>query len=114
MSQNHSTADGIPGWDQVDNPVLNTVGQYHGNVPWFYKFRAKIGIHYLVRTFPRTYATLPLQTRSCFVTYLIMALTGIIFIVTFELNCRYIILTSVIHRLLSKDNSASHFPSRTT
>ena len=33
MSQNHSTTDGIPRWDQIDNPALNTVGQYHGNVP---------------------------------------------------------------------------------
>ena len=76
MSQNHSTTDGIPVWDQIDNPTLNTVGQYHGNVPWFYKFRAQIGIHYLVRTFPRTYATLPLQTRVCFVTYLIHHYSG--------------------------------------
>ena len=71
MSQNHSTSDGIPGWNQIDNPALNTVGQYHGHVPWFYKFKAKIGIRYMVRTFTRTYATFPLQTHVCFVTYLI-------------------------------------------
>ena len=76
MSQNHSTADGIPGRDQIDNPALNTVGQYHGHDPWFYKFRAKIGIRYLVRTFPRTYATLPLQTCVCFVTYIIHHYSG--------------------------------------
>ena len=63
MSQNHTTSDGIPGRDQIDNTTLNTMGQYHGYVPWFYKFRVQIGIHYLVRTFPRTYATFPLQTR---------------------------------------------------
>ena len=57
MSQNHSTTDGIPGWNQIDSPALNTVCQYHGKFPWFYEFRAQIGIHYLVRTFPRTYAT---------------------------------------------------------
>ena len=76
MSQNHSTADGIPGRDQLDNPALNTVGQYHGNVPWFYKFRAQIGIRYLVRTFLHTYATFPLQTRVCFETYLIHHYSG--------------------------------------
>ena len=76
MSQNHLTADGILGWDQIDNPVLNNVGQYHGHVPWFYKFRAQIGIRYLVRTFTRTYATLPLKTRVCFVTYLIHHYSG--------------------------------------
>ena len=76
MSQNHLTANGIPGWDQIDNPVLNTVGQYHGHVPWFYKFRARIGIRYLVHNFMRTYATFPLQTRVCFVTYLIHHYSG--------------------------------------
>ena len=76
MIQNHSTSDGIPGWDQIDNPVLNIMGQYHGYVPWFYKFRAQIGIHYLVRTFPRTYTTSPLQTRVCFVTYHIYHFSG--------------------------------------
>ena len=69
MSQNHTNSDGIPGRDQIYNPTLNTVGQYHGNVPWFYKFRAQIGIRYLVHTFPRTYATLPLETRVYFVKY---------------------------------------------
>ena len=69
MSQNHTTSDGIPGRDQIYNLALNTVGQYHGNVSWFYKFRAQIGIRYLVRTFPHTYATSPLQIRVCFVTY---------------------------------------------
>ena len=59
MSQNHSTADGIPGRDQIDNQVLNTLGQYHGNVPCFPKFRVQIGIRYLSRTFPRAYATYP-------------------------------------------------------
>ena len=57
MSQNHATTDGILGRDQFDNPTLNTGGQYHGNAPWFYKFRAQIGIRYLARTFPRIYAT---------------------------------------------------------
>ena len=76
MSQNHSTADGIPRRDQIDNPALNIVGQYHGHVPWFYKFRAQIGIRYLVHTFTRTYATLHLQTRVCFVTYLIHHYSG--------------------------------------
>ena len=76
MSQNHTTSDGILRRDQIDNPALNTVGQYHGNVPWFYKFRAQIGIRYLVRTFMRTYATLPLQTRVCVVTYLIHHYSG--------------------------------------
>ena len=41
MSQNHTTSDGIPGWDQIDNPALNTMGQYHGKFPWLYKFRAQ-------------------------------------------------------------------------
>ena len=76
MSQNHSTADGIPGRDQIDNLELNTVGQYHGNVPWFYKFRAQIGIRYFARTFPHTYATSPLQTCVCFVICHIYHLSG--------------------------------------
>ena len=42
------------------------------------------------------------------------ALTRILFSVTFELICRYIILTSLTHRFLSKDNSSCQFPSRTT
>ena len=62
MSQNHITTNGIPGWDQIDIPALNTMGQYHGKFPWFYEFRAQIGIRYLVRNFLRTYATSPLQT----------------------------------------------------
>ena len=45
MSQNHTTSDGIPGWDQIDNPVLNTMGQYHGKAPWYHTFRAQKGIH---------------------------------------------------------------------
>ena len=56
ISQNHITSDGIPGRDQIDNPALNTMGQYHGKVPWFYKFRAQLGIHDLSCSFPRTYA----------------------------------------------------------
>ena len=68
MSQNHSTADGIPGRDQIDNPTLNTIGQYHGNVPWFYKFRAQIGIRYLVLTFLRTYAFAKLR-MLCDISY---------------------------------------------
>ena len=67
MSQNHTTSDGIPGRDQIDNPALNTMGQYHGNVPWFPKFRAQMTIRDLARTFPRAYATSPKQTRVCFV-----------------------------------------------
>ena len=43
-----------------------------------------------------------------------LTLTGIIFSITSEQNCRYIILTSLTHGLLSKDNSSSQFPSRTT
>ena len=35
MSQNHISSDGIPGRDQIDNPTLNTMGQYHGSNPWF-------------------------------------------------------------------------------
>ena len=76
MSQNHTTSDGIPGQDQIDNPALNTMGQYHGYVPWFYKFRVQIGIRYLVRTFLHTYATSPLQTHVFFVTYLINHFSG--------------------------------------
>ena len=57
MIQNHSTADGIPGQDQIDSLTLNNVCQYHGKFPWIYKFRAQIGIRYLARTFPHAYAT---------------------------------------------------------
>ena len=57
MSQNHTNTNGIPGWDQIDIPALNTMGQYHGKFPSFYEFRAQKGIRFLVRTFPRTYAT---------------------------------------------------------
>ena len=57
MSQNHTTSDGIPGRNQIDNPALNIIGQYHGNAPWFYKNRVQIGIRDLARTFPRAYAT---------------------------------------------------------
>ena len=69
MSQNHTTSNGIPGWDQIDIQVLNTMGQYHGKNPWFYKFRAQLGIRDLARTFLRAYATSPKQTRVCFVTH---------------------------------------------
>ena len=69
MSQNHITFDGIPGRDQIDKPTLNTMGQYHGNNPWFYKFGAQLGIHDLACTFPRAYATSPKQTCVCFVTH---------------------------------------------
>ena len=57
MSQNHSTTNGIPGWDQIDIPVLNTMGQYHGNTPWYSKFGAQKGIRDLACTFPRAYTT---------------------------------------------------------
>ena len=56
MSQNHFTSDRIPWRDQLDNQALNTMGQYHGKVPWFYKFRSQLGIRDLARTFPRAYA----------------------------------------------------------
>ena len=59
MSQNHSTSDGIPGRDQLDNLALNTMGQYHGNAPWYHNFRAQKGIRDLERSFPRVYATSP-------------------------------------------------------
>ena len=59
MSQNHSTTNGIPGRDQIDIPALNTMGQYHGNTPWYSKFGAQNGIRDLARTFPRAYATSP-------------------------------------------------------
>ena len=57
MSQNHTTSNGIPGRDQIYNQVLNTMGQYHGNTPWYSKFGAQKGIRDLARTFPRAYAT---------------------------------------------------------
>ena len=76
MSQNHTTSDGIPGRDHIDNPALNTMGQYHGSNPWFYSFRAQLGIRELARTFPRTYATSPKQIRVCIVTYLIYHFFG--------------------------------------
>ena len=59
MSQNHTTSDGIPGRDQIDNQALNTVGQYQGNTPWYSKFGVQKGIRDLARTFPRAYATSP-------------------------------------------------------
>ena len=59
MSQKHSTTNGIPGRDQIDIPALNTMGQYHGNTPWYYKFGVQKGIRYLSHTFPRTYAAYP-------------------------------------------------------
>ena len=59
MSQNHTTSDGILGRDQIDNPALNTLDQYHGNAPWFSNFGAQRGIRDLARTFPRAYATSP-------------------------------------------------------
>ena len=71
MRQNHTTSDGIPGRDQIDNPALNTMGQYHGKAPWFYKFRAQLGIRDLEQSFPRAYVTSPKQTRICFVTHLV-------------------------------------------
>ena len=69
MSQNHITSDSIPGRDQIDNTMLNTMGQYHGKVPWFYKFRVQLGIRDLAHTSPHAYATSPKQTRVCFVTH---------------------------------------------
>ena len=59
MSQNHTTSDGIPRRDQIDIPVLNTMGQYHGNTLWYSKFGAQKGIRDLARTFPRAYDTSP-------------------------------------------------------
>ena len=76
MSQNHTTSDGIPGRDQIDNPVLNTMDQYHGNAPWYSNFGAQKGIRDLACTFLRTYATSPLQTHVCFVTSHIYHFSG--------------------------------------
>ena len=76
MSQDHIASDGIPGQDQIDNPALNTMGQYHGSNPWFYKFRAQLSIRDLARTFPRAYATSPKQTRVCIVTCIIHHFSG--------------------------------------
>ena len=59
MSQNHITSDGFPGWDQIDNPSLNTMVQYHGNAPWYHNFRAQKGIRDLERSLLRIYATSP-------------------------------------------------------
>ena len=59
MSQNHTTSDGIPGRDQIDNQALNTMGQYHGNTPWYSKFGAQKGIRDLACNFLRAYATSP-------------------------------------------------------
>ena len=42
MSQNHTTSNGIPGWDQIDNPALNTVGKYHGNAPRYWRVYATL------------------------------------------------------------------------
>ena len=69
MSQNHTTSNGIPGWDQLDIQALSTMGQYHGKNPWIYNFRVQLGIRDLARTFPRTYDTSPKQTRVCFVSH---------------------------------------------
>ena len=69
MRQNHTTSDGIPGRDQIENPALNTMGQYHGSNPWFYTFRAQLIIRDLARTFPCAYATSLKQTRVCFVAH---------------------------------------------
>ena len=69
MSQNHTTSDGIPGRDQIDSQALSTMGQYHGNTPWYSKFGGQKGIRDLARTFLRAYATSPKQTRVCFVTH---------------------------------------------
>ena len=44
MSQNHIISNGIPRRDQIDNPALNTMGQYHGKAPWYHTFRAQKGI----------------------------------------------------------------------
>ena len=76
MSQNHTTSNGIPGWDQIDIQALNTMGQYHGKNPSVYIFRAQLGIRDLARTFPRTYAASPKQTRICIVTGLIHHCSG--------------------------------------
>ena len=68
MSQNHITSDGIPGRDHIDNPTLNTMGQYHGKAPWYSNFGAQKRIRDLGRTYLRAYATWPLQTRVYIVT----------------------------------------------
>ena len=59
MSQNHTTFDGIPGWDQIDNQALNTMGQYHGNTPWYSKFGVQKGIRDFEHAYPHVYATSP-------------------------------------------------------
>ena len=77
MSQNHTTSDGILGWNQINHTALNTMWQNHGNAPWYYNFGAKKGIHVLGRTYLHAYATWPLKTRVYIVTYYIYHFSSI-------------------------------------
>ena len=59
MGQNHITSNGIPGRGHIDESLLNTMGQYHGNAPWYHNFRAQKGIRDLELRF-RIYTQLRL------------------------------------------------------
>ena len=113
MSQNHITFDGIPGRDLIDEPSLNTMGQYHGSYPWFCIFRVILTIRDLARYFPRAYATLSRQIRVCLETYSfhhVLVHTDIPYIITFCTYCRYIIFTSFNKFINSRTNSSSRLP----
>ena len=71
MSQNHTNSDGILGRNQINHTILNTFCQNHGNAPWYYNFGAQKGIRDLGHTYPRVYATWPLQKCVYIVTYYI-------------------------------------------
>ena len=125
MSQNHITSNGIPGRDHIGEPSFNTMGQYHGSYPWFYKFRALFPIRDLARYFPCAYATSSRKIRVCLETYSfhhVLAHTDIPSIITFCTHCRYIRFTSFNKFIKSRttlssrlpSSSSSGLPSRTT
>ena len=114
MSQNHTNSDGILERNKINHTTLNTVCQNHGNAPSYYKFGAQKGICDLGRTYLHAYTTWPLQTHIYIVTYYIYHFSS-----TYKNSflyhiCRYIILTSLAHRLLIIGDSSSRFPSRPT
>ena len=94
MSQNHITSDGIPGRDHIDNPSLNTMGQYHGKAPWYSNFGVQKPIRDFECTFPRAYATSLKLTRVLLVTYIFSS-----FLSSLHLSCSigtsYHIITSL-------------------
>ena len=58
MDQNNTISPKLSGRGQLGGSLPNTMGQYHGDAPWYHNFRAQKGIRDFERSLPRVYATL--------------------------------------------------------